>query len=334
MSSADPDDARRSECAVFPAIGQRGLSMTTFLYTHEACLEHDPGSYHPESPSRLRAVLAAISRPQFASIERREAPEATLDDLLRVHSRRHVDRVLGAVPKSGHVALDADTVLSPASGRAALGAAGAVAAAVDAVIAGEADNAFCAVRPPGHHAEPDRAMGFCLFNNAAIGALRACDAHGLARVAVVDFDVHHGNGTQARFASDPRLLYASTHQYPLYPGTGAASETGVGNIVNAPLRPMSGSAPFRLAMTSTILPALEAFRPELVLISAGFDAHRSDPLAQLMLEEADYVWVTEQLLDIAARHAQGRIVSTLEGGYDLTALAASTSAHLQVLMAA
>ncbi len=308
--------------------------MTTLLYSHDACLEHDPGRHHPESPARLRAVLEAISGPDFARLQRREAPEAPLDDLLRVHSRHHVERVLAAVPKSGHVAIDADTVLSPASGRAALRAAGAVAAAVDAVVAGEADNAFCAVRPPGHHAEPERAMGFCLFNNAAIGALRAREAHGLERVAVVDFDVHHGNGTQARFEEDETLFYASTHQYPLYPGTGAASDTGVGNIVNVPLRPMSGSAPFRLAMTGHILPALDAFRPELVLISAGFDAHRSDPLAQLMLEESDYIWVTGQLVEIAIRHAQGRVVSTLEGGYDLAALGASTAAHLRILMAA
>jgi acetoin utilization deacetylase AcuC-like enzyme len=308
--------------------------MTTLLYTHDACLEHDPGRGHPESPARLRAVLEAISGPQFAWLERREAPEVRFEDLLRVHPRRHAERVLAAVPKSGHAALDADTVLSPASGRAALRAAGAVAAAVDAVVAGEADNAFCAVRPPGHHAAPERSMGFCLFNNVAIGALRARDVHRLERVAVVDFDVHHGNGTQSRFEEDASLFYASTHQYPLYPGTGAASETGVGNIVNVPLRPMSGSGPFRLAVTRHILPALDAFRPELVLISAGFDAHKSDPLAQLMLEEADYVWVTEQLLEIALRHAQGRVVSTLEGGYDLTALGVSAAAHLCALMAA
>ncbi|HEY3912723.1 MAG TPA: histone deacetylase family protein [Stellaceae bacterium] len=308
--------------------------MTTLLYTHHACLEHDPGDYHPESPARLRTVLEAISGPQFAPLERREAPQAPLDDLLRVHSRRHVERVLAAVPRSGHVALDADTVLSPASGIAALHAAGAVTAAVDAVVAGEADNAFCAVRPPGHHAEPERAMGFCLFNNVAIGALRARAVHGLERVAVVDFDVHHGNGTQARFAADDSLFYASTHQSPLYPGTGAASETGIGNIVNVPLPPMSGSGRFRLAISGHILPALEAFRPELVLISAGFDAHKSDPLAQLMLEEEDYVWVTEKLVEIASRHAHGRVVSTLEGGYDLSALGASTAAHMSVLMAA
>jgi len=306
--------------------------MTTLLYTHRACLDHDPGRHHPESPARLRAVLAALDDPEFARLERREAPEADREDLLRVHSPRHVESILGAVPKTGHVGIDADTVLSPASGEAALRAAGAVVAAVDAVVAREGDNAFCAVRPPGHHAEPLQAMGFCLFNNAAIGALRARQVHGLARVAVIDFDVHHGNGTQAAFEMDGSLFYASTHQYPLYPGTGSAGETGVGNIVNVPLRPMSGSGQFRLALTQRILPALDAFRPEFVLVSAGFDAHRDDPLAQLMLGEADYTWVTERLLEIAYRHAKGRLVATLEGGYDLPALAASAAAHVRVLM--
>jgi acetoin utilization deacetylase AcuC-like enzyme len=306
--------------------------MTTFLYTHPACLEHDPGRHHPESPARLRAVLAALDDPEFARLERREAPEASLDDLLRVHPRRHVERILGAVPRSGHVGIDADTILSPASGEAALRAAGAVVAAVDAVVSKEADNAFCAVRPPGHHAEPQKAMGFCLFNNAAIGALRAREVHGLARVAVVDFDVHHGNGTQAAFETDGSLFYASTHQYPLYPGTGAASEIGVGNIVNVPLRPMSGSSQFRLGMTQRILPALDTFRPDLMLVSAGFDAHKNDPLAQLLLDEDDYTWITEKLLEIAYRHANGRFIATLEGGYDLAALGASVAAHIRVLM--
>ena len=306
--------------------------MTTFLYTHPACLDHDPGRHHPESPARLRAVLAALDDPEFARLERREAPEASLDDLLRVHPRRHVERILGAVPKSGHVGIDADTILSPASGAAALRAAGAVVAAVDAVVSKEADNAFCAVRPPGHHAEPERAMGFCLFNNAAIGALRAREVHGLARVAVVDFDVHHGNGTQAAFETDGSLFYASTHQYPLYPGTGAASEIGVGNIVNVPLRPMSGSSQFRLGMTQRVLPALDTFRPDLMLVSAGFDAHKNDPLAQLLLDEDDYTWITEKLLEIAYRHANGRFIATLEGGYDLAALGASVAAHIRVLM--
>ena len=308
--------------------------MTTLLYTHPACLEHDPGPYHPESPARLRAVLAALEAPEFARLERREAPEAARDDIARVHPRRFIERMLAAVPASGHAGIDADTVLSPQSGRAALRAAGAVVAAIDAVMAGEAGSAFCAVRPPGHHAEPGRAMGFCLFNNVAIGALRAREAHGLARVAVVDFDVHHGNGTQARFCDDASLFYASTHQFPLYPGTGAASETGVGNIVNVPLPPMAGSRQFRLGFSREILPALDRFRPEMVLISAGFDAHRSDPLAQLLLDESDYTWATEELVALARNHAGGRVVSTLEGGYDLAALGASAAAHVRVLMSA
>ncbi len=207
-------------------------------------------------------------------------------------------------------------------------------AAVDAVMEGAARNAFCAVRPPGHHAEPQHPMGFCLFNNVAIGAARARHHHKLARVAIVDFDVHHGNGTQAMFEDDPNVFFASTHQSPLYPGTGASSERGVGNVVNMPLRPMSGSAEFRQAMSGAILPALEKFRPEFILVSAGFDAHRADPLAQLNLEEADYAWVTERLLEAAGRHAKGRLVSTLEGGYDLEALSASAEAHVAAMISA
>ena len=307
--------------------------MTTLVYTHPACIEHDPGPYHPEAPARLRAVLDALDAPAFVGLERREAPEAAIEDLSRVHPQHFVERLLAAVPQAGHIGIDADTVMSPRSGEAARRAAGAVVAAVDAVIAGEADNAFCAVRPPGHHAEPGRAMGFCLFNNVAVGALRARQVHGLARVAVVDFDVHHGNGTQACFWDDPSLFYGSTHQWPLYPGTGSSGEAGVtGNIVNVPLPPMSGSQAFRLGMTRTLLPALDAFAPEMVLVSAGFDAHRRDPLAQLLLEEADYTWATEQLVEIAQRHASGRVVSTLEGGYDLVALGASAAAHVRVLM--
>src|SRR5260370_5408333 len=296
--------------------------MTTFLYPPRACLDHDPGRHHPESPARLRAVLAAVDDPEFAQLERCEAPEDAGEDLLRVPPRRHVESILGAVPKTGYVGIDADTVLSPASGEAALRAAGAVVAAVDVVVAKEADNAFCAVRPPGHHAEPQRAMGFCLFNNAAIGALRAREAHGLARVAVVDFDVHHGNGTQAAFEADGNLFYASTHQYPLYPSTGASSETGVGNIVNVPLRPMSGSSQFRLCVTERILRALDAFRPQLVIVSAGFDAPTSDPLAQLMLEGADYTWGPEKLLEIAFRHPPGPFFAPPLARHHLPALPA------------
>jgi acetoin utilization deacetylase AcuC-like enzyme len=308
--------------------------VTTLLFSHPACIEHDPGDFHPESPARLRAVLSALEAEEFALLERRQAPRAEIEDIARVHPRDFVEAVLAAVPKEGHVGVDPDTILCPASGEAALRAAGAVVAAVDAVVKGEAKNAFCAVRPPGHHAEPDRAMGFCLFNNVAVGAARARAIHGLERVAVVDFDVHHGNGTQAMFERDAALFYASTHQYPLYPGTGAVGERGVGNIVNAPLRPGSGSAEFRRAFETAILPALEDFKPSLILISAGFDAHRRDPLAQLMLIEDDYRWATEQLLASAARHGGGRLVSALEGGYDLQALAASAAAHVRALMAA
>jgi acetoin utilization deacetylase AcuC-like enzyme len=308
--------------------------MATLLFTHPACLEHDPGEHHPESPARLRAVLAALKAPEFGALARREAPVAEIADIARVHPRDFVEAMLAAVPETGYAGVDADTILCPGSGKAALRAAGAVVAAVDAVVAGEASNAFCAVRPPGHHAEPDRSMGFCLFNNVAIGAARARAVHGLARVAVVDFDVHHGNGTQAAFERDPSLFYASTHQSPLYPGTGARSERGVGNIVNVPLPPMAGSTEFRRAVEASILPALDAFAPDLVMASAGFDAHRRDPLAQLMLVEDDYAWVTERLLECAERHAGGRLVSTLEGGYDLAALGASAAAHVRCLMAA
>jgi acetoin utilization deacetylase AcuC-like enzyme len=307
--------------------------MTTLLYTHEACFGHDTGRHHPESPARLRAVLDGLSGSGFAALVRREAPLTDRGELGRAHDPRFVDAVLAAIPAEGHAALDADTIISPGSGEAALRAAGAVVAAVDAVVAGEAANAFCAVRPPGHHAEFARAMGFCLFNNVAVGARRARQVHRLERVAAIDFDVHHGNGTQAIFEDDPHFFYASTHQWPLYPGTGGRNETGVGNIVNAPLRPMAGSAEFRTAVNELILPALEDFRPDLIMISAGFDAHRADPLAQLNLVEADYAWVTERLLECAARHCGGRVVSSLEGGYDLEALAASAAAHVGALMA-
>jgi acetoin utilization deacetylase AcuC-like enzyme len=308
--------------------------MATILFTHEACFAHDTGRHHPESPARLEAVLDGLSGPAFAALDRRSAPLAELDDLARAHARRFVDALLGAIPKEGHGAIDADTIVSPGSGEAALRAAGAVCAAVDAVCAGEARNAFCAVRPPGHHAEIARAMGFCLFNNIAVGARRARAVHGLGRVAAIDFDVHHGNGTQAIFEADASLFYGSTHQFPLYPGTGAREERGVGNIVNAPLRPNAGSAEFRAAMSDIVLPALDAFRPELVMISAGFDAHRADPLAELNLVEADFAWATERLAELAGRHAKGRVVSSLEGGYDLDALAASAAAHVAALMAA
>ncbi|MEX0808918.1 MAG: histone deacetylase family protein [Dongiaceae bacterium] len=308
--------------------------MTTALFTHSACLAHDTGPGHPERIERLQAIVEALADPRFDGLDRREAPRASRADLLRVHPAAYVDHVFASVPAEGYGAMDADTVLSPGSGEAALRAAGAVVAAVDAVMAKEVGNAFCAVRPPGHHAEADRAMGFCLFNNVAVGALYARAKHGIARVAVMDFDVHHGNGTQHIFERNPDLFYASTHQMPLYPGTGAAEERGVGNICNVPLPPHAGSDLFRKAMERVVLPALDDFAPELVIISAGFDAHAADPLAELMLQESDYAWATDALVAVAKRHCEGRVVSALEGGYNLDALARSAATHVERLMAA
>jgi acetoin utilization deacetylase AcuC-like enzyme len=308
--------------------------MTTQLITHPACLDHDPGPYHPENPRRLEAVLAALSTPAFAGLERVSAPRASDDQLCLVHPRSYVDGVLGSIPPQGRHQLDGDTIVSPGSGDAALRAAGAAVAGVDAVCEGRARNVFCAVRPPGHHAEADQSMGFCLFNNVAVAALHARVKHGLRRVAVIDFDVHHGNGTQHMFERDADLFYASSHEWPLYPGTGAAQEQGVAhNIVNAPLAGGAGGAEFRAAYTGKILPALDRFKPELVIISAGFDAHENDPLAGLRLHEDDYAWVTRALMEIARKYAKDRVVSCLEGGYDLDALAASSAAHVEALMA-
>jgi acetoin utilization deacetylase AcuC-like enzyme len=301
------------------------------LYTHAACLQHDPGFGHPESPARLRAVLQALDDPSFATLERIEAPRATREQLLRVHDAGYVDSILSGAPAEGHVRLDPDTVMSPGSPEAALRAAGAVCAATDAVLRGETQRAFCAVRPPGHHATRDQAMGFCLFNSVAVAAAHAV-LH-IERVAIVDFDVHHGNGSQDIFANDPRILYASSHQAPLYPGTGAADEHGAGNIFNAPLPPGTGSAEFRATWEKRLLPELDLFRPQLLLVSAGFDADARDPLAELQLHADDYTWITQRLIELADRHAEGRVVSVLEGGYDLDALRECTAAHVAALMA-
>lgn len=301
------------------------------IYTHPACLAHDPGTGHPESPARLHAVLQALDAPHFAAIGRIEAPHVTRAQLERVHDAALIDRIFASAPRSGHVQLDPDTAMSPDSLEAALHAAGAVCAAVDALIDGTDARAFCAVRPPGHHATRDTAMGFCLFNNIAVGAAQAL-ARGIERIAIVDFDVHHGNGTQDIFGNEPRVLYASTHQSPLYPGTGASGETGVGNIVNAPLPPGAGSAQFRAAMSEVVLPRLTEFRPQLLMISVGFDAHRLDPLASLNLDADDFAWITRELVAVANAHAQGRVVSSLEGGYSLAALRESTVAHVAALM--
>jgi acetoin utilization deacetylase AcuC-like enzyme len=308
--------------------------MTTGLYTHPVCIEHDTGRHHPERPDRLRHVLAGLDDPAFRTLDRREAPLATREQIALAHPMDHVEAVLGAVPETGLAMLDGDTVVSPRSGEAALRAAGAIIAAVDSVMTGEMTNAFCATRPPGHHAEAAQAMGFCLFNNAVIAAHHARATHGLTRIVVVDFDVHHGNGTQHLFEADRGLFYASTHQMPLYPGTGAASERGLGNIVNAPLRPGAGGEEFREAMSRIVLPALRTFDPELLIISAGFDAHRDDPLGGMNLVEEDYAWATEKLCAIAAECCERRVVSTLEGGYDLDALRDSAAAHVQALMTA
>jgi acetoin utilization deacetylase AcuC-like enzyme len=311
----------------------RGRAMSTLLYTHDSCVEHDPGSHHPERPDRLRAVLARLSEDEFASVDWREAPKGDVADIERVHPAAYVAAILEAVPTSGHVSLDPDTVMSAASGDAALRATGALCAAVDAVLTGDARTAFCAVRPPGHHAEAARAMGFCLFNNVAVAAEHARTDHGLARVAVVDFDVHHGNGTQHAFENDRNLFYASSHQSPCYPGTGAESERGVaGNVVNAELAPGSGSEAFRTAYGQRILPMLRDFAPELLIVSAGFDAHVRDPLAQLCLEDDDYAWVSEELAAVAADCCDGRMISALEGGYDLEALSNACAEHVRVLM--
>ena len=309
----------------------RAPQALTRIYTHPACLSHDTGPGHAERAERLVAVLEAL-RAAFPQLQPEVAPRASRGQLLRVHAQRLLDQVLESRP-SARIALDPDTMLSPDSAEAALRAAGAAVAAVDAVLGGETKRAFCAVRPPGHHATADTAMGFCLFNNVAVAAAHALAKHGLARVAIADFDVHHGNGTQAIFEHDPRVLFLSSHQWPLYPGTGSADERGAGNIHNAPLPAGAGSVPFRAAWRERLLPELERFRPQLVLVSAGFDAHRRDPLAALQLVADDYAWLTGEVVAIARRHAQGRIVSMLEGGYDLEALRECSVAHLGALLA-
>jgi acetoin utilization deacetylase AcuC-like enzyme len=302
------------------------------LYTHPACLQHDPGPGHAECPARLRAVLQALDQDRHATLDRIEAPLATQAQLLRVHSAAHVERILAGAPAAGQYRLDEDTLMSPGSVEAALRAAGANVAAVDAVMGGDAQRAFCAVRPPGHHATRDQAMGFCLFNNIAVAAAHALAVHGLKRVAIADFDVHHGNGTQAIFEHEPRVLFVSSHQSPLYPGSGREDERGVGNIVNGLLPPGAGSPEFRELWDGVLLPRLAAFKPQLVLISAGFDAHRNDPLADIRLGHDDYTWITDRLVTLARAHASGRLVSTLEGGYDLAALTACAGAHVSALM--
>jgi len=308
------------------------------IFTHPACAHHDMGHGHPESPARLKAVMQALDADEFRALARREAPICARDRLALVHPGLYLDRIDGifarAEAEEDLVRLDADTSVGPGSRESALRAAGAAVAAVDAVMGGEVFRAFCAVRPPGHHAEPDRSMGFCVYSNAAIAAMHAHTAHGAHRVAVVDFDVHHGNGTEAFFENEPGLFYASTHQWPLYPGTGRPGVSGVAeNILNAPMPPGAGSAEFRQSMSDRVLPTLERFQPDLLIISAGFDAHKDDPLADCDLEDEDYGWATEKLVGVAKRTCNGKVVSLLEGGYDLGALTRSTTHHVRALIA-
>ena len=308
--------------------------MATLLVSDPIFREHLVPTGHPERPDRLRAIEAALAAERFGGLVRKGAVAADEAMLALAHDESYIALIRDNVPEEGFARLDADTTLSPKSYIAACNAAGAACLAVDAVMSGAVANAFCALRPPGHHAEPDRAMGFCLFNNAAIAARHAERRHGAARVAIVDWDVHHGNGTQAVFWSDPSVLYASTHQMPLYPGTGAPGETGAGNILNVPLSPGAGSSEFYEAFAGRIVPRVDAFAPDLIIISAGFDAHWRDPLAAIDLQEEDFAFATNALMEVAGRRCGGRVVSVLEGGYDLTALATSTATHVASLMTA
>jgi acetoin utilization deacetylase AcuC-like enzyme len=306
--------------------------MTTLVFTHASSLAHETPPGHPERVDRIKAVNAVLASPALRGITRRDAPLGTEEPVLLAHTPELLSRIKALNPESGFEYIDADTVMGPQTLEAAMRAVGAATAGVDAVFEGKADNVFCAMRPPGHHAEHNRAMGFCFFNQAAIAALHARMRHGAERVAVVDFDVHHGNGTQDIFWSDADLFYGSTHQMPLYPGSGAPSETGVGNIFNAPLRAGDGGAQFRAAMERVILPALSTFNPDLIIISAGFDAHERDPLGSLQLTEEDFSWITLKLMEVADQFCGGRVVSVLEGGYDLQGLAGSVGVHVHALL--
>ncbi len=309
--------------------------MTTLYVHHDQFLNHQTPIGHPERADRLRAIAKVLEDEAYDDLDRVEAPVAPVETALLAHPQSHIDHVVRSAPQTGLYQIDADTMMSPGTLEAARRAMGAAILAVDTVMTGKADNAFVAARPPGHHAERQRAMGFCFFNNAAIAAFHAVKEHGIERVAVVDFDVHHGNGTQDIFWDKPDFFYASTHQMPLYPGTGAANERGkddAGNIVNAPLPPGAGSREFEAALTDRILPAVTAFAPDLLIISAGFDAHTRDPLANIELEEEDFAWATRALMDAVGKRANHRVVSLLEGGYDLQGLSQSVGAHIGRLM--
>jgi acetoin utilization deacetylase AcuC-like enzyme len=304
--------------------------MATALLTHPDCTLHEMGEGHPESPNRLKSVLRHLEASGLAAkLVARQAPLAKREHLERVHDPEHVEMVISSAPSRGYAYLDPDTSMNPHSLNAALRAAGAVVEATDMVLNGDVKNAFCAVRPPGHHATPDRPMGFCMFNNVAIGAVHAIETHLLERVAILDFDVHHGNGTEASFHDDPRVMLCSTFQHPYYPFCGADSSNE--HIINVPLPAMTASAGFRDAVECFWMPALHKFKPQMVFVSAGFDAHREDPLAYLKLEDEDYRWVTEKLMEVAEKHAEGRVVSTLEGGYNVEALGRCVVEHVRVL---
>ena len=307
--------------------------MSTLLIQHPACLGHATPLGHPERADRIRVIDRILEHERFQPLEREAAARGTREMVEMAHPGNYFDEIAASVPHEGLNRLDDDTTMSPGSLEAALRAVGGACQAVDEVFAKKVKNAFCIVRPPGHHAEAKRAMGFCLFNNAAIAAHWARKQHGAERVVVMDFDVHHGNGTQDIFWNDPNLMYASTHQMPFYPGTGEVGETGVAdNIVNAPLWAGAGGADFREAMDIAVLPRIEDFRPDLIIISAGFDAHTRDPMSQINLVESDFAWATSRLMDIADRRCDSRVVSVLEGGYDLEGLARSVAAHVMTLM--
>ncbi len=309
--------------------------MSIGYITHQHCQLHDMGSYHPEQPARLAAINDRLIATGLDMVLRQyDASPADKAQLLAAHDPAYVDTVFRMSPEHGTVALDGDTSMNPFSLQAARLAAGAVIQGVDMVMTGELGQVFCGVRPPGHHAERDRAMGFCLFNNIAVGAYHALNQHGLKRVAIVDFDVHHGNGTQQIFENDPSVLFVSSHQMPLYPGSGSVEETGVGNILNLPLAPGSGSAALQAAWAREALPTVDAFAPDLILVSAGFDAHERDPLAQLEAQDSDYEWLTREIMALADAHCGGRLVSILEGGYDLQGLASASRAHVEALRTA
>jgi acetoin utilization deacetylase AcuC-like enzyme len=309
--------------------------MTTLLLTHPACLNHVTPEGHPERADRLRAVNQVLGEDRFKALVRNEAPEGNLDSVMLCHNEHYVTELRHVAPTSGMVYIDGDTSMSPGTWEAVMRGVGGAVTAIDAVMSGAHNNAFVAVRPPGHHAEKATPMGFCFFDNAAIAARHAQRKYGIGRAAVIDFDVHHGNGTQDIFWADKSVMYCSTHQMPLFPGTGASGERGEhDNIVNAPLKSEDGSAQFRAAFENVILPQLQKFSPELVIISAGFDAHHRDPLASINLHAEDFGWVTRKLMDLAERSAGGRVVSVLEGGYDLQGLKESVAAHVSALMGA